>query len=76
VLGETGTVVALGVAAGLLLTWLGRGFLTEFLFQTGAADPLTYISVCVGIFAVALVAALSPALDAARISPSQALAER
>jgi putative ABC transport system permease protein len=76
VLGETAAVVALGMLAGLLLTWLGRGFLRTFLFQTGAVDPLTYASVCFGIFAVALLAALAPALAAAQISPSRALAER
>jgi hypothetical protein len=76
VLSETAGVVALGMLAGLLLTWLGRGFLQTFLFQTGSADPITAVSVCLGIFAVALLAALAPALAAAEISPSRALAGR
>jgi predicted permease len=76
VLRETGLVVALGVLAGLLLSWLGRGFLQAFLFQVEAADPLTYASVCAGILFVALLAALAPALAATRISPTRALAER
>jgi putative ABC transport system permease protein len=75
VLSDTAAVVALGVLAGLLLTWLGRGFLQAFLFQIGAADPLTYAGVGLGIFAIALLAALSPALTAAEISPARALSE-
>jgi putative ABC transport system permease protein len=76
VLHETAAIVAGGLAGGLVLTWLGGGFLQAFLFQTGAADPLTYASVCLGIFALALLAALAPALGATRISPSRALAGR
>lgn len=76
VLRETGAVLALGVAAGLVLCWLGRGMLRSFLFQVGAADPLTYASVCAGIFAVGLLAAAGPALAASRISPTRALAGR
>jgi putative ABC transport system permease protein len=76
VLRETAAIVALGIAAGLGLTWLASGFLQAFLFRTGAVDPLTYASVCLGIFAVALLAALAPALVATQISPSRALAER
>jgi len=64
------------VLAGLLLTWVGRGLLGAFLFHVAAADLLTHASVCGGIFAVALLAALAPALAATRISPSRALAGR
>src|SRR5205085_1364567 len=74
VLRETGTVVALGVLGGLLLSWAGRGVLEAFLFQVGAADALTIVSACAGIFVVALLAALAPAVAATRISPSRALA--
>jgi len=76
ILGETSVVLGLGVALGLLLSWLARGFLQAFLFQVSALDPLTYTAVCLGTVALGLLAALAPARTAAAVSPSRALAGR
>jgi hypothetical protein len=76
VLRETGAVVLLGMALGLLASWLGRGFLESFLFGVSAHDPATYAGVCFGVALVATLAALLPARAAAAISPSRALAGR
>jgi putative ABC transport system permease protein len=74
ILRETAIVLALGVALGLGLSWLARGFLQAFLFGVSALDPLTYIVVCVGTVAIGLLAALVPARAAATVSPARALA--
>jgi hypothetical protein len=76
ILRETGSVVLLGGCLGLLLSWLGRGFLSAFLFGVSAEDPATYAGVCLGILVVAALAAFFPARAAAAVSPSRALAGR
>jgi putative ABC transport system permease protein len=74
VLGELALVVSVGVALGALLSWLARQLLAAFLFGIGALDPLTYGGVCLGVALVSTLAALGPALAAARVSPARALA--
>jgi predicted permease len=76
ILRETGVVLGLGVALGLCLSWLARGFLEAFLFHVSAFDPLTHVVVCLGTVAIGLLAALAPARSAAAVSPSRALAGR
>ncbi|HEU4578713.1 MAG TPA: ADOP family duplicated permease [Polyangiaceae bacterium] len=76
ILMETGLVLVLGVALGLLVSWLARGFLQRFLFHVSALDPLTYAAVSIGTFGLGLLAALAPARAAAAVSPSRALAGR
>jgi ABC-type antimicrobial peptide transport system permease subunit len=73
---ETAVVLLIGGGAGLALSWLGRGVLEALLYDVSAGDPLTVACVCLGTALVGLLAALAPALAAARISPSRALADR
>lgn len=63
----------LGMAAGLLASFLLARFLEGLLFEVKAHDPLVFVA---AIFLLALVAALSilnPARRAARVEPIQAL---
>jgi putative ABC transport system permease protein len=76
ILRETAVLVTLGMALGVLMSWLGRRALETFLFGVSPTDPLTYLLVCAGILVVALLAALLPARAAAAISPVRALAGR
>jgi putative ABC transport system permease protein len=73
---ETGLVLALGVALGLLVSWAARGFLQTFLFHVSALDPLTYATVSLSTVALGLLAAWAPARAAAAVSPARALAGR
>ena len=45
------------------------------LFEVSTTDPLTYAMGAVGLFTVALLASVVPALRAVRVSPMQSLAE-
>jgi len=76
VLRDTVRVVAIGVALGAVGAWFARQLLASFLFGVAALDPLTYGLVCLGIGVVAGLAALAPALGAARVSPVRALTWR
>jgi ABC-type antimicrobial peptide transport system permease subunit len=76
ILRETGVVLLIGGGAGLGLSWLGRGLLDALLYDVSAGDPLTLVSASLGAALVGLLAALAPAMAAARISPSRALADR
>ncbi len=61
--------VALGVAAGLLVTrWL-----ESQLYETSATDPATFIAAAAGLVVVALVATLVPARKATAIDPARML---
>ncbi len=60
---------AVGVAAGLPASRL----LDRFLFDLGSADPVTFTAVPIGLALVALLAALLPAMRAARLPPASVL---
>ena len=61
--------LAIGVAAALLVTRVMR----SLLFGVGAADPLTYVLVCVLVALTALAASYIPARRAARLDPMRSL---
>ena len=63
----TGLVVGMGMALGL------STIVKSFLFNVAPTDPLVYIAIAVLLVAVALVAALVPALRASRVDPIVAL---
>jgi predicted permease len=63
----TGLVVGLGIALGLSM------IVKSFLFGVAPTEPLVYIAIAVLLSAVALVAALVPALRASRVDPIVAL---
>jgi putative ABC transport system permease protein len=66
-------LAAIGLAVGLVASALAMRYLQAHLFQVGASDPVTYV-VAVGLFAaVAVLAALMPAIRAASTEPMDAL---
>ena len=66
-----GLFLGLGLAQGL--AWFGRAGISNFLFETDPADPLTYLAVATLLALVALVATLVPARRATRVDPMIAL---
>jgi ABC-type antimicrobial peptide transport system permease subunit len=66
-------LAAAGLAVGALAALIGTRVLRGFLFGVASTDPLTYLSVGVGMVAVAVVSALLPALRATRHDPGEAL---
>jgi len=67
------TMAAIGIALGLIAALVTGRFLEPLLFHTSARDPVVMIAVGVAMLALACVAALVPALRAARIAPAMAL---
>jgi putative ABC transport system permease protein len=67
------TLVSIGVATGVLVTFWGTGLLGDMLFGVSSRDPVIYVAVAIGIAAVALGATLLPARRAATIDPIRAL---
>jgi putative ABC transport system permease protein len=61
--------IAVGVVAALGLTRL----MQSLLYEIGAADPLTFVTVPVALLVVAVVASLIPARRATQVSPTIAL---
>lgn len=73
VLGKTLAVVAVGLAVGLPLAWAaGRG-LSRFVFGSTGTEPSTYVAVALGLVAVSLAAAWTPASRAASVDPARSL---
>jgi len=61
--------IAIGVAGALALARV----IAALLYEIPPRDPLTYVTVCVVLGAVALLASYVPALRAARTDPMVAL---
>jgi predicted permease len=73
VVGHAMTIAGAGIACGLLAAWLTAGLLETLLFEVRATDPLTFAAVALGLGLVALGAAVTPAVRAARIDPARTL---
>jgi ABC-type antimicrobial peptide transport system permease subunit len=73
VLREGATIVAAGVAVGLLGAFLLRQTLQSQLYEVGAMDPTVIAVVGLVLLVVALAAILLPARRAARVDPVHAL---
>ena len=73
VLGRAVTLAGAGTAIGLFVSLAGLRLLRSMLFEISPFDPLTLAAVTLLLFAIALLAAYSPARRATRIDPSQAL---
>ena len=73
VLGESLTLVCLGILAGTAGAYAAARLVSTMLFGLSATDPLTYAVVAVALVAIALFAALLPARRASRIDPNVAL---
>ncbi len=73
ILGESLTLVLLGVVVGSAAAWFTSRLIATMLFGLTPADPATYATVALGLGAVALLASLLPARRASRIDPIVAL---
>src|SRR5205807_6515025 len=71
--GQAMAMAAAGVAIGVLLALWGGKSLNAMLFGVGPRDPLVLGAASVFLLAVALAAALAPALRAMRIDPTIAM---
>ena len=75
VLREAARLLAGGVAAGLLIAWLGASVLKGFVFGVSVRDPKSYLAVPVLFAAVGVAAAYLPAKRATRVSPTEVMRE-
>lgn len=66
-------LTAIGIACGFAIAIPLTRFMSGFLFEVSATDPLTYIAVPISLLASSALAAYLPARRAARISPLEAL---
>jgi putative ABC transport system permease protein len=66
-------ISCVGVAVGLVGAFLFTRFMTRVLYQVGATDPLTYLSVTVALILVAMVACYIPARRATQVDPATTL---
>jgi predicted permease len=73
VLGQSGLLVAIGIAAGLAGAYPFSQLLSRYLFQTPPVDPVAYAAVAATFVVAALGAALGPARRATRVDPLLAL---
>jgi len=73
VVGQAMAMAAVGVAIGVVLALLAGGSLRVMLFGVEPHDPLALGGASVFLLAIALVAALAPALRASRIDPTIAM---
>ena len=65
--------VFLGVASGFLVVLQLAGLVEAFLFQVSSSDPVTLLSVGLGLTLVAVLATMVPAREAAYMDPAKAL---
>jgi predicted permease len=72
-IGESGRVVAFGVAAGVLGAFVAARLLTSMLYGVSATDPATFLLVPAAVAALAITASCLPALRALRVNPVAAL---
>jgi ABC-type antimicrobial peptide transport system permease subunit len=63
------TLAVLGIGLGLTAAIALAGVVDSLLFQVGARDPATFVTIAAGLLLVALVATLIPAHRASRIDP-------
>jgi predicted permease len=62
-----------GIAAGMVVSWLGARFLQDLLFGVTFSDPLTFSAMLIALLVVALAAGYVPARRASRMNPLDAL---
>ncbi len=66
-------LAAVGIGFGLLAAAGLTRFMSTLLFDVKPGDPLTYLLVCAGLVAAAMLASYVPALRATSVDPVQAL---
>ncbi len=73
VLGDVCLLLAVGLAAGMALAFVGVKVIAAYLYGLSAHDPSTLAGAAAILILVAIVASLVPALRAVRIDPASAL---
>jgi ABC-type antimicrobial peptide transport system permease subunit len=73
VLGEGGTLLALGLVLGLAGALLTTRMIQGLLFGVAPHDPVTLVLVASAMLVIGLVACWVPALRAARVDPAVAM---
>ena len=73
ILKETARPVCVGIVVGLIASAALARVLTTQLFEVSPGDPMTFITVALGLGAVAIAASLGPARRASRVDPTSAL---
>jgi len=73
ILGLGAQLAALGIAIGLLASWMVTRTMESFLYQVRATDPLTFAAVSTALMCVALAACYIPARRAMSVDPNIAL---
>ncbi len=75
VLRDTARLVGVGLIAGLALAVAGARLIRSLLYQVEPLDPLVLVTVAAGIFGLALLVSLRPALEATRVDLNRTLRE-
>jgi putative ABC transport system permease protein len=75
VLRDTARLVGIGLVAGFVLALLGARLIRTLLYQVEPLDPIVLASVSAGIFGLALLVSLRPALEATRLDLTRSLRE-
>ncbi len=70
ILGEGGTLLAIGLVLGVAGAYVAAGVLRGLLFGVEPHDPATFVGVAVAMLLIGLAACWIPALRAARIDPA------
>lgn len=73
ILAETGRLVGVGLAVGLVLAWMEAGTVRAFLFRVQPLDPLTLAVVAGTILTLTAAVTLRPAITAARVDLARVL---
>jgi putative ABC transport system permease protein len=73
ILKETARPVCTGIVVGVIASAALTRVLSTQLFEVSPGDPMTFITVALGLGVVALAASLGPARRAARVDPTRAL---
>jgi predicted permease len=70
---QTLAMAALGIAAGLVLSFAAGRTVSSLLFGLSPHDPVTMFAAAIVLLAISIGSGLIPALRAARVNPSDAL---
>ena len=75
VLRDTARLVGIGLIAGFALAIAGARLIRSLLYQVEPLDPFVLVTVAAGIFSLALLVSLRPALEATRLDLTRSLRE-